>query len=270
MTKLGFEEQQLAWFIEAIERPFGMVLVTGPTGSGKTTTLYSTLKTIATRELNVTTIEDPIAMVYEEINQTSVQLKVGITFAVALRHILRQDPDVIMVGEVRDPETAQYAIQAALTGHLVFSTLHTNDAASSISRLVDLGVERFLISSTLVGAMAQRLLRRICPHCIAERHLSADETATLRLSVPAGKRIKVKEGEGCFECRGTGYLGRTGIFEILAIDDAVKSLVLRGADAPEIKREAVKNGMRTLRQSALRKLAEGTTTFEEVVRVTGI
>jgi general secretion pathway protein E len=270
LTGLGFYPDEMQLFNDFISRPHGIILVTGPTGSGKTTTLYSTLKTIATRELNVTTIEDPIEMVYEEFNQTSVQLKVGITFAVALRHILRQDPDVIMVGEVRDPETAQYAIQAALTGHLVFSTLHTNDAASSISRLVDLGVERFLISSTLIGAMAQRLLRRICPHCIAERHLSADETATLRLSVPAGKRIKVKEGEGCFECRGTGYLGRTGIFEILPIDDAVKSLVLRGADAPEIKREAVKNGMRTLRQSALRKLAEGTTTFEEVVRVTGI
>ena len=246
------------------------MLVTGPTGSGKTTTLYSALKVIATREVNVTTIEDPVEMVYEDFNQTAVQNKVGITFAAALRHILRQDPDVIMIGEIRDAETAQYAIQAALTGHLVFSTLHTNDAASSISRLVDLGVERFLISSTLVGAMAQRLVRRICTSCATERHLSADEVATLRLAVPAGKRVKVKEGAGCFECRSTGYLGRTGIFEVLPLDEAIKSLVVRGADAPEIKREAVKNGMRTLRQSALRKLAEGVTSFEEVVRVTGI
>src|SRR3984893_3306479 len=270
LTGLGFYPDGMHLFNDFISRPQGIILVTGPTGSGKTTTLYSTLKTIATRELNVTTIEDPIEMVYEEFNQTSVQLKVGITFAVALRHILRQDPDVIMVGEVRDAETAQYAIQAALTGHLVFSTLHTNDAASSISRLVDLGIERFLISSTLVGAMAQRLLRKICTHCTTERHLSADEVATLRLAVPAGKRVKVREGEGCFECRGTGYLGRTGIFEILSMDEAIKSLVIKGADSPEIKREAVKNGMRTLRQSALRKLAEGVTTFEEVVRVTGI
>jgi general secretion pathway protein E len=267
---LGFYPDELQSFNDFITRPHGIILVTGPTGSGKTTTLYSALKTIATRELNVTTIEDPIEMVYDEFNQTAVQTKVGISFAGALRHILRQDPDVIMVGEIRDGETAQYAIQAALTGHLVFSTLHTNDAASSISRLSDLGVERFLISSTLVGSMAQRLLRRICPHCPVERHLSADEVATLRLAVPAGKRVKVKEGAGCHECRSTGYLGRTGIFEILPVDDAVKSLVVAGADAPEIKREAVKNGMRTLRQSALRKLAEGTTSFEEVVRVTGI
>ncbi len=267
---LGFYPDEHQTFNDFITRPHGIILVTGPTGSGKTTTLYSALKTIATRELNVTTIEDPIEMVYDEFNQTAVQTKVGISFAGALRHILRQDPDVIMVGEIRDGETAQYSIQAALTGHLVFSTLHTNDAASSISRLVDSGVERFLISSTLVGSMAQRLLRRICPHCPTERHLTADEVATLRLAVPAGKRVKVKEGGGCHECRGTGYLGRTGIFEILPIDDGVKSLIVAGADSPEIKREAVKNGMRTLRQSALRKLAEGTTSFEEVVRVTGI
>jgi general secretion pathway protein E len=270
LTGLGFYSDELQLWNDFITRPHGIVLVTGPTGSGKTTTLYSALKTIATRELNVTTIEDPIEMVYDEFNQTAVQAKVGITFAGALRHILRQDPDVIMVGEIRDAETAQYAIQAALTGHLVFSTLHTNDAASSISRLVDLGVERFLISSTLIGAMAQRLLRRICLHCPVERYLTADEVATLRLAVPAGKRVKVKEGAGCHECRGTGYLGRTGIFEILPVDDAVKGLVVAGSDAPEIKREATKNGMRTLRQSALRKLAEGVTSFEEVVRVTGI
>jgi general secretion pathway protein E len=270
LTGLGFYADEMQIFNDFITRPHGIILVTGPTGSGKTTTLYSALKTIATRELNVTTIEDPIEMVYEDFNQTSVQLKVGITFAAALRHILRQDPDVIMVGEIRDSETAQYAIQAALTGHLVFSTLHTNDAPSSITRLSDLGVERFLISSTLVGTMAQRLLRRICPHCMAERYLTPDEVTTLRLAVPPGKKVKVKEGEGCFECRGTGYLGRTGIFEMLPMDDAVKNLIIQGADVPEIKREAIKNGMRTLRQSALRKLAEGITTFEEVVRVTGL
>ncbi len=270
LSGLGFYPDELQTFNDFISRPHGIILVTGPTGSGKTTTLYSALKTICTRDINVTTIEDPIEMVCQEFNQTEVQLKVGITFASALRHILRQDPDVIMVGEIRDPDTAQYAIQAALTGHLVFSTLHTNDAASSISRLVDLGVERFLINSTLVGAMAQRLMRSICPNCVTERYLEADEIGMLRLAVPPGKRVKVKEGEGCFECRNTGYFGRTGIFEIMPLDEAIKNLIIQGADAPEIKREASKNGMRTLRQSALRKLAEGVTTFEEVVRVTGL
>jgi general secretion pathway protein E len=270
LTSLGFYPEEMVLFNEFITRPHGIILVTGPTGSGKTTTLYSALKSIANRELNISTIEDPIEMVLEEFNQTAVQPKVGIDFAQALRHILRQDPDVIMVGEIRDGETAQYAIQAALTGHLVFSTLHTNDAATSISRLIDLGVERFLISSTLIGTMAQRLVRRICPKCVGERSLSPEEAETLRLQVPAGKKIKVREGRGCHDCRGTGYLGRAGIFEILPIDDAVKSLIIEGKDAPEIKREAVKNGMRTLRQSALRKLAEGQTTFEEVVRVTGL
>ena len=270
LSGLGFYPEELAVFNDFITRPHGIVLLTGPTGSGKTTTLYSALKTIAVREVNVTTIEDPIEMVHEDFNQVAVQTKVGITFAAALRHILRQDPDVIMVGEIRDAETAQYAIQAALTGRLVFSTLHTNDAASSISRLVDLGIERFLISSTLTGAMAQRLVRRICVHCSTERTLTADEVRTLRLSVPDTKKVKVREGAGCVECRGTGYLGRSGIFEILAIDDAIKHLVIGGSDAPEIKREAIKNGMRTLRQSALRKLAEGVTSFEEVVRVTGL
>ena len=270
LSVLGFYPEELLLFNEFISRPHGIILVTGPTGSGKTTTLYSAMKSIASRDINITTIEDPIEMVIEEFNQTAVQAKIGIDFAGALRHILRQDPDVIMVGEIRDPETAQYAIQAALTGHLVFSTLHTNDASTSIGRLIDLGVERFLISSTLIGAMAQRLVRKICTHCIGERSLSADEAHTLRLAVPAGKKIRVKEGQGCHECRGTGYLGRSGIFEILPVDESVKELIVLGKDAPEIKREAVKNGMRTLRQSALRKLAEGTTTFEEVVRVTGL
>jgi general secretion pathway protein E len=270
LSSLGFYPEEMLIFNEFISRPHGIVLVTGPTGSGKTTTLYSALKSIASRERNITTIEDPIEMVIEDFNQTAVQPKIGIDFANALRHILRQDPDVIMVGEIRDPETAQYAVQAALTGHLVFSTLHTNDSATSIGRLIDLGVERFLISSTLIGSMAQRLVRRICPHCAGERSLDSEEAASLRLSVPPGKRIKVKEGQGCHECRGTGYLGRSGIFEILQIDEAIKPMIVDGKDAPEIKREAVKNGMRTLRQSALRKLAEGLTSFEEVVRVTGL
>lgn len=267
---LGFYPEELGLFADFISRPHGIILVTGPTGSGKTTTLYSALKTIASREQNITTIEDPIELVYDIFNQTAINPKIGITFSSALRSILRQDPDIIMVGEIRDPETAQYAIQAAMTGHLVFATLHTNDAASSISRLGDLGIEKFMISSTLIGAMAQRLVRRICQNCKTERFLAQDEADSLNLTVPEGKRIKVYEGEGCFECRLTGYRGRSGIFEILEIDEKVKELINEEADVQTIKREAVRRGMKTLRQSALRKLADGETTFEEVLRVTAL
>ncbi|MCP4656551.1 MAG: Flp pilus assembly complex ATPase component [bacterium] len=270
LTGLGFYPEEMDFFSNFISRPHGIILVTGPTGSGKTTTLYSALRTIATQEQNITTIEDPIELVYDVFNQTAVNPKIDITFASALRHILRQDPDIIMVGEIRDAETAQNAIQAALTGHLVFSTLHTNDAASSITRLADLGIERFLVCSTLIGTMAQRLVRRICPNCVSERFLTSEEAETLRLTVPDGKRLKTKEGAGCFECRNTGYVGRSGIFEILPIDDKIKELIIEGADAPKIKREATRAGMKTLRQSALRKLADGVTTFEEVIRVTAI
>ena len=270
LAGLGFYPEELDLFSGFISRPHGIILITGPTGSGKTTTLYSALKSIANSEQNITTIEDPIEMVYDTFNQTAINPKIGITYAAALRHILRQDPDIIMVGEIRDPETARYAIQAALTGHLVFSTLHTNDATSAISRLGDLGVESFLIASTLIGAMAQRLVRRICSHCITERFLTREEAETLLLSVPKGKRIKVHEGAGCFECRQTGYMGRSGIFEILPIDEKVKEMVIDGVDAPKIKREVASAGVKTLRQSALRKLADGITTFEEVVRVTAL
>jgi len=268
LSSLGFYEDELDHFNDFISRPHGIILVTGPTGSGKTTTLYSALTAIADQEINITTIEDPIEMVSPLFNQTAVNLKAGVTFAIALRHILRQDPDIIMVGEIRDPETAQYAVQAALTGHLVFSTLHTNDAASSITRLADLEVERYLINSTLIGTMAQRLVRKVCPHCAEDYFLNGDEVKSLMLAVPPGKRVKVQGGKGCFECRSTGYYGRTGIFEILPVTDLIKQLILDHADAPLIKRDAVNHGMRTLRQSALRKLAEGTTTFEEVIRVT--
>ena len=268
LSSLGFYADELDQFNDFITRPHGIILVTGPTGSGKTTTLYSALTAISNRELNITTIEDPIEMVSPEINQTTVNLKAGVTFAVALRHILRQDPDIIMVGEIRDTETAQYAVQAALTGHLVFSTLHTNDASSSITRLADLGVERYLVNSTLIGTMAQRLVRRVCPHCTQDHFLTEDEVKSLLLAVAPGKRVKVQMGKGCFECRSTGYFGRTGIFEVLPITDLIKQLILDGADTTHIKRDAVSQGMRTLRQSALRKLAEGITTYEEVMRVT--
>ena len=267
---LGFYEDEMKTFADWIKRPHGIILVTGPTGSGKTVTLYSALKSIASPEINITTIEDPIEMVWDEFNQTAVQNKVGITFASALRTILRQDPDIIMVGEIRDQETATNAVQAALTGHLVFSTLHTNDASSSITRLVDLGIQPFLISSSLIGTMAQRLVRRICDDCKRNRPLTVEEASMLNLQAPPGKRIIVKEGAGCMRCRNTGYFGRTGIFEILPVDNTIRDLVDRGEDFLKIKEMAIKRGMRTLRQSALRKLAEGVTSFEEVVRVTGI
>jgi len=267
---LGFYEDELRTFADWIKRPHGIILVTGPTGSGKTVTLYSALKSLASPEINICTIEDPIEMVWDDFNQTSVQAKIGITFPAALRTILRQDPDIIMVGEIRDEETAQNAVQAALTGHLVFSTLHTNDSATSVTRLIDLGIQPFLISSTLVGTMAQRLMRRICEECKRNRPLSVEEAGMLNLQAPAGKRIIVKEGAGCIRCRNTGYFGRTGIFEILPIDNAIRDLIDRSEDFLKIKEMAVKRGMRTLRQSALRKLAEGVTSFEEVVRVTGI
>jgi len=270
LSGLGFYEDELRTFGEWIKRPHGIILVTGPTGSGKTVTLYSALKSLASPEINITTIEDPVEMVWDEFNQTSVQAKIGITFPAALRTILRQDPDIIMVGEIRDEETAQNAVQAALTGHLVFSSLHTNDSATSVTRLLDLGIQPFLISSTLVGTMAQRLMRRICEDCKQNRPLSVEEAGMLNLQAPAGKRIIVKEGAGCIRCRNTGYFGRTGIFEILPIDNAIRDLIDRSEDFLKIKDMAVKRGMRTLRQSALRKLAEGTTSFEEVVRVTGV
>ena len=270
LAGLGFYEDELKTFADWIKRPHGIILVTGPTGSGKTVTLYSALKSLHSPEINITTIEDPIEMVHDEFNQTSVQNKIGITFASALRTILRQDPDIIMVGEIRDQETAQNAVQAALTGHLVFSSLHTNDSATSITRLIDLDIQPFLISSTLIGAMAQRLVRRICDDCKRNRPLSIDEAAMLNLQAPAGKRIIVKEGAGCIRCRNTGYFGRTGIFEILSVDNSIRDLIDRGEDFLKIKDMAIKRGMRTLRQSALRKLAEGITSFEEVIRVTGI
>jgi general secretion pathway protein E len=270
LSGLGFYDDELNTFSDWIRRPHGIILVTGPTGSGKTVTLYSALKSLASPEINITTIEDPIEMVHDDFNQTSVQTKIGITFPTALRTILRQDPDIIMVGEIRDEETAQNAVQAALTGHLVFSSLHTNDSATSITRLLDLGIQPFLISSTLIGTMAQRLVRKICDDCKQNRPLTVEESGMLNLQAPSGKRIIVKEGAGCIRCRNTGYYGRTGIFEILPVDNSIRDLIDHSEDFLKIKDMAVKRGMRTLRQSALRKLAEGSTTFEEVIRVTGI
>ncbi|MBN1946375.1 MAG: Flp pilus assembly complex ATPase component TadA [Bradymonadales bacterium] len=271
LEQLGLDAQQLELFRGFLSNPHGMLLVTGPTGSGKTTTLYSTLRTLASPEVNIMTVEDPIEMVCEQFNQVLVQRKIELDFANALRSILRQDPDVIMIGEIRDPETAQMAVQAALTGHLVLSTLHTNDTASAITRLRDLGVPPFLISSTLLGVVAQRLLRLVCNGCARARELTPAQAAALEIQIPPGSsaHLPVRLGDGCPRCRDTGLFGRTGVFEVLPINDSIRKLIREDADATQIYRAARADGMVSLRESAIRHLAEGRTPFEEVVRVLG-
>jgi general secretion pathway protein E len=269
LEEIGFSPREYELFRSFIARPHGIVLVTGPTGSGKTTTLYSALKTVATPEVNVVTIEDPIEMVHDRFNQVGVQPQIGITFGSTLRTILRQDPDIIMVGEIRDLETAENAVQAALTGHLVFSTLHTNDAASSMTRLLDLGVAPYLISSTVVGVMAQRLVRKICRHCEKTCELLPEEAQAVGLAADRNRRIVVKYGEGCAQCRGTGYTGRTGIFEVMEVDEKIRSIIREKADAELIRKAAIEDGMIVLREAAVRKMLNGETTFDEVIRVTG-
>ena len=268
LDQLGFTSQDLGRFESFIHRPHGMVLVCGPTGSGKSTTLYSTLRYLSSPEVNITTIEDPIEMVYEEFNQIAVQPAVGITFSTILRNILRQDPDIIMVGEMRDRETAENAIQAALTGHLVLSTLHTNDAASSVTRLLDLGVPAFLIQATLVGVVSQRLVRTICEHCKEAVDIAPEDLAKLGGNVDTNGPVTLYRGKGCVKCRGTGYHGRSGIFEVLSYSEKLKKLTTPRAKPSDIKAQAIKEGMVTLRENAVKKLLEGKTTYEEVLRVT--
>ncbi|MDI7268311.1 MAG: GspE/PulE family protein [Myxococcota bacterium] len=270
LADLGMYPEELDAYERFIARPNGLILVTGPTGSGKTTTLYSTLRALASPEVNVVTIEDPIEIVVDEFNQVAAQPKIDVTFATALRNFLRQDPDIIMVGEIRDAETAEYAVQAALTGHLVLSTLHTNDSASTVTRLLELGIDRFLVTSTLVGVVAQRLVRKVCQNCKVEEMLTPDQVAVLEIPMRAGRapELKVARGTGCPRCRGTGLFGRTGVFEVLEANDNVRRLVAERADAREIARQASLDGMRTLREVAVHKLAAGMTSFEEVVRVT--
>jgi general secretion pathway protein E len=266
LSDVGFGPDELEIFEGWINQPHGLVLVTGPTGSGKTTTLYAALGAIANDELNITTIEDPVEMVNDSFNQINIQPKIDLSFGAALRHVLRQDPDVIMVGEIRDAETAQYAVQAALTGHLVLSTLHTNDAAAAVSRLLDLGVPGFLLANTLRGTMAQRLLRLVCTRCAKPATLAIDQIASLGLGRPedlVGK-LQVMQGEGCPRCRGTGYYGRSGVFELLAVTPKIQKLISQGAPAVEISNAARLDGMRTLRENGVRKLAAGLTTFDEV------
>ena len=269
LENIGFTERDLAVYKGFLHEPHGIVLVTGPTGSGKSTTLYSTLKHIATPDKNIITVEDPVEMVHEEFNQIAVQPQVNVTFSTILRNILRQDPDIIMIGEIRDLETATHAVQAALTGHLVFSTLHTNDAVSSITRLLDLGVQPFLISSSLLGALAQRLVRRICPHCVEKFTIATENLLGSNSPVTEAGEIELSRGKGCRNCRKTGYLGRCGIFEIFPMSDELQNKVNDRKSEAELRKVAIAQGMTTLRQDAWKKVKNGITTYQEAIRVTG-
>ncbi|OQX17079.1 MAG: type II secretion system protein GspE [Desulfobulbaceae bacterium A2] len=268
LAQLGMDPEMLSRFAALIRASHGIVLVTGPTGSGKTTTLYSALQAIRTPELNIITIEDPVEYQIEGIGQVQVNPRINLTFANGLRSIVRQDPDVILVGEIRDRETAEIAIQAALTGHLVFSTLHTNDAASAVTRLIDMGIEPFLVSSAVGAILAQRLVRRICPDCAAAAPIATAALTELGIDPAGCGDWQSRRGRGCAACLQTGYRGRIGIFELMAIGDSLQNEILATADAGRIRRRAIENGMIPLRQDGLRKVAQGRTTLEEVVRVT--
>ncbi len=266
--QLGFSADDLRRWQSMTSQPNGIILVTGPTGSGKTTTLYTTLKQLATPEVNVCTIEDPIEMIEGAFNQMQVQHNIDLTFASGVRALMRQDPDIIMVGEIRDLETAEMAIQAALTGHLVLSTLHTNDAPSAITRLLELGVPHYLLKATLLGVMAQRLVRTLCPHCKAPMQLDADDWSALTKPWNAPLPSTAQRAVGCLECRDTGYRGRAGVYEIMLLNDAIKPLITADTDIVALRRQAFKDGMRSLRLSGAQKIAAGLTTVEEVLRVT--
>ena len=266
--QMGFTREDHDTWHGMTQHPHGIIFVTGPTGSGKTTTLYSTLKQLATSEVNVCTIEDPIEMVEPSFNQMQVQANIDVSFAQGVKAMLRQDPDIIMIGEIRDLATADMAIQAALTGHLVLSTLHTNDAPSSITRLVDLGVAPYMISATVLGVMAQRLVRTLCPHCKAPVAPNAQAWEELVRPFKMKMPESINRPVGCLECRGTGYLGRMGVYETMPLNSALKGHITRGGDLEALTRQALKNGMKPLRISGAMKVAKGLTTIEEVMRVT--
>jgi len=268
MTKLGFEQDQLKDFTEAIHRPHGMVLVTGPTGSGKTTTLYSALSDLNKTSDNISTCEDPVEFNFAGINQVQIKEEIGLTFAASLRSFLRQDPDIIMVGEIRDYETAEIGVKAALTGHLVLSTLHTNDAPSTVTRLLNMGIEPFLVSTSLHLVLAQRLARRVCAHCSEEMKIPPKALSDAGMKPDRLKHARLLRGKGCDECNETGFRGRVALYEVMPVREEIKDLVLRGGSALDIKREAIRLGMKTLRQAGLTKVEEGVTTLEEILRVT--
>jgi type IV pilus assembly protein PilB len=266
LTKLGFHVNALERFQKAIQAPYGIVLVTGPTGSGKTTTLYSALSRISKPNTNVMTVEDPVEYNIDGINQVNVNEEVGLTFAAALRSFLRQDPNIIMVGEIRDLETASIAVKAALTGHLVLSTIHTNDAPSTLNRLVDMGVEPFLVGSSVNLIQAQRLVRKVCSRCAKPLTLSQEEMEALGLTAADLEGATLRRGAGCYECSNTGYRGRIGIYETMPVTPQLRELILSRANATEIKRLSMEEGMLSLRADALLKMKAGITTPEEVLK----
>ena len=268
MTKLGFEQESLDKFTKAIFKPYGMVLVTGPTGSGKTNTLYSAISQLNKPDTNILTAEDPVEFQLHGINQVQMKEQIGLNFAAALRSFLRQDPNIILVGEIRDFETAEIAIKAALTGHLVLSTLHTNDAPSTISRLMNMGIEPFLVATSVHMIVAQRLVRRICADCKTVEETSPQLLIDAGYTPEEAKTVQIMKGKGCTTCNKTGYKGRTGLYEVMEVDDEIRELVLVGASALELKKKAIERGMITLRRSGLIKVAQGWTTLEEVARET--
>jgi type IV pilus assembly protein PilB len=268
MTKLGFEPESLEKFTRAIFKPYGMVLVTGPTGSGKTNTLYSAISQLNKPDTNIMTAEDPVEFQLGGVNQVQMKESIGLNFAAALRSFLRQDPNIILVGEIRDFETAEIAIKAALTGHLVLSTLHTNGAPETISRLMNMGIEPFLVATAVHLICAQRLVRRVCTNCAEELDLPLQALLDAGFSAEEAKKFKPKKGKGCSNCNNTGYKGRAGLYEVMEIDDEIRELILVGASAVELKKKAIERGMITLRRSGLIKVMDGVTTLEEVARET--
>jgi type IV pilus assembly protein PilB len=268
MTKLGFEPESLARFEVAIQKPWGMVLVTGPTGSGKTNTLYSSISRINTSETNIMTAEDPVEFNLAGVNQVQVRENIGLNFAAALRSFLRQDPNIILVGEIRDFETAEVAIKAAMTGHLVLSTLHTNDAPSSINRLMNMGIEPFLVTTSVHLVAAQRLVRRICENCKKETEVPPPALVNLGFGEEEAERLVLYKGAGCERCSHTGYKGRVALYEVMVVGEEIRDLVLSGGSAFEIRQRALESGMISLRRSGLEKIRMGMTTLEEVLRET--
>ncbi len=268
MTKLGFEQESLDKFQKEVSKPYGMVLVTGPTGSGKTNTLYSSISLLNKPDVNIMTAEDPVEFNLKGINQVNVKDEIGLTFAAALRSFLRQDPDIILVGEIRDFETAEIAIKAALTGHLVLSTLHTNDAPSTISRLMNMGIEPFLVATSVNLICAQRLVRRVCSECKEEISMPKKALLDIGFSEEEAETVKVLNGRGCDRCNGTGYKGRVGLYEVMQISDEIRELILSGATAIDLRNQALREGMITLRKSGLIKIKAGLTNIEEVLRET--
>lgn len=271
LEQLGFIPEQLNEFKSIISKSYGIILITGPTGSGKTTTLYAALNEVNSKDKNIITVEDPVEYKLARINQIQIKPKINLTFANTLRSILRQDPDIIMVGEIRDTETAQIAVQAALTGHLVFSTLHTNDAASALTRLIDMDIETFLISSSVIGVIAQRLVRVICEKCKEKYTPEKNVLSGLNIKDKSNDdgKVKLYRGKGCSFCKNTGYYGRTSIYELIVLDEEIRSLVISKASSNVIKAAAIKKGMKTLKDSGMEKVMQGITTLEEVIRVAG-